>query len=162
MLHDYPTYRQLLVDCRKPKCRGCKKGPSHGPYWFAEWKGKRGKVSTKYVGKRLPYDVAKFYAEQMNGGRPGSNADKVHRAALVELEAYAGGRRVVTRCYPPLHKGGAWSVELACPHHAGSPLPGRGGPPLRLETTTRPKLRELVVCPRCAAVELDAGRRDRQ
>lgn len=142
------TYRQLLVDCRKPKCRGCKRGPSHGPYWYAEWKGRAGRVVTKYVGKRLPYDVAKLYAEQGLVGYEDSNASKVHRAAVTELEAYRGGRRMITRCYPPIDDGKPWRVELdGCPHH------GYLMPPLRLSTTVRPKLRELAACPQCAALE---------
>lgn len=52
------SYRLLMVNCGRCNCRPCRKGPSHGPYWYAERK-KPGdysaypKTQTRYIGKRL-------------------------------------------------------------------------------------------------------------
>lgn len=47
------TYELQRIDCGKKRCQRCRRGPSHGPYWYAYWWSK-GKTRSKYVGKQLP------------------------------------------------------------------------------------------------------------
>jgi hypothetical protein len=48
------TYQLELVNCGKTACKRCKRGPAHGPYWYAYWTDSRGKQHSKYIGKHLP------------------------------------------------------------------------------------------------------------
>jgi hypothetical protein len=48
------TYRLELVRCGKPNCTRCADGPAHGPYWYRYYRGRGGKVVSKYVGKDRP------------------------------------------------------------------------------------------------------------
>ena len=50
------TYRQQHTRCGKERCRKCKEGAGHGPYWYAYW-SEAGRTVSKYVGIHLPSDV---------------------------------------------------------------------------------------------------------
>ncbi|HET7641265.1 MAG TPA: DUF6788 family protein, partial [Ktedonobacteraceae bacterium] len=50
------TYRQQYTRCGKERCRKCKDGAGHGPYWYAYW-SENGRTISKYVGIRLPAHV---------------------------------------------------------------------------------------------------------
>ncbi|HEV7235932.1 MAG TPA: DUF6788 family protein [Ktedonobacteraceae bacterium] len=50
------TYRQQHTRCGKERCRKCKEGAGHGPYWYAYW-SEAGRTVSKYVGIHLPTDV---------------------------------------------------------------------------------------------------------
>src|SRR5450755_2538599 len=50
------TYRQQHTRCGKERCRKCKEGAGHGPYWYAYW-SEAGRTVSKYVGIHLPADV---------------------------------------------------------------------------------------------------------
>jgi len=50
------TYRQQYTRCGKERCRKCKDGVGHGPYWYAYW-SENGRTISKYVGIRLPAHV---------------------------------------------------------------------------------------------------------
>ena len=50
------TYRQQYTRCGKERCRKCKEGAGHGPYWYAYW-SEAGRTVSKYVGIHLPADV---------------------------------------------------------------------------------------------------------
>lgn len=50
------TYQLERVDCGKRRCRRCRGGPSHGPYWYAYYWSK-GRTASKYVGKELPREL---------------------------------------------------------------------------------------------------------
>lgn len=50
------TYRQQYTRCGKERCRKCKDGAGHGPYWYAYW-SENGRTISKYVGIRLPEHV---------------------------------------------------------------------------------------------------------
>ena len=50
------TYRQQHTRCGKERCRKCKEGAGHGPYWYAYW-SEAGRTVSKYVGIQLPADV---------------------------------------------------------------------------------------------------------
>lgn len=83
-LGDYPTFRRQYVDCRKPKCTRCKRGPSHGPYWYAEWKASNGKVRTRYIGKHLPRALARF-VEHMGEGSWKQEARELAAIATLDI-----------------------------------------------------------------------------
>ena len=51
------TYRQQYTRCGKERCRKCKEGSGHGPYWYAYW-SEKGRTVSKYIGTRLPEDLA--------------------------------------------------------------------------------------------------------
>ena len=47
------TYRQQIAHCGKPRCRKCREGGGHGPYWYA-YRTENGVTTRTYVGKHLP------------------------------------------------------------------------------------------------------------
>ncbi len=47
------TYRQEYVRCGKARCKRCREGHGHGPYWYAYW-SEGGRTRSRYVGKTLP------------------------------------------------------------------------------------------------------------
>lgn len=50
------TYRQQFTRCGKQRCRKCKEGAGHGPYWYAYW-SVNGRTVSKYIGKQAPENV---------------------------------------------------------------------------------------------------------
>jgi DNA-binding SARP family transcriptional activator len=50
------TYRQQFTRCGKQRCRKCKEGGGHGPYWYAYW-SENGRTVSKYIGTYLPPDI---------------------------------------------------------------------------------------------------------
>jgi hypothetical protein len=54
---DNKTYRLEGVRCGKENCK-CARGKPHGPYWYSYARVKD-KVTSRYVGKRLPDEVEK-------------------------------------------------------------------------------------------------------
>ncbi len=50
------TYRQQYTRCGKERCRKCREGPGHGPYWYAYW-SENGRTISKYIGAHLPPDL---------------------------------------------------------------------------------------------------------
>src|SRR6266700_7178583 len=50
------TYRQQFTRCGKQRCRKCKEGGGHGPYWYAYW-SENGRTVSKYIGTHLPPDI---------------------------------------------------------------------------------------------------------
>src|SRR6266700_734088 len=51
------TYRQQYTRCGKQRCRKCKEGEGHGPYWYAYW-SEKGRTVSKYIGAHLPDNVS--------------------------------------------------------------------------------------------------------
>ena len=51
------TYRQQFTYCGKASCSKCREGKGHGPYWYA-YISKNGQTVRKYVGRKLPTDIA--------------------------------------------------------------------------------------------------------
>ncbi len=47
------TYHQQVSYCGKPRCRRCREGTGHGPYWYA-YQTVNGRTVRTYVGKELP------------------------------------------------------------------------------------------------------------
>ncbi len=50
------TYRQQYTRCGKQRCRKCRDGEGHGPYWYAYW-SEKGRTLSKYIGVTLPAEV---------------------------------------------------------------------------------------------------------
>jgi DNA-binding SARP family transcriptional activator len=50
------TYRQQYTRCGKERCRKCRDGPGHGPYWYAYW-SENGRTISKYIGIHPPQSV---------------------------------------------------------------------------------------------------------
>ncbi|MFI5274763.1 MAG: DUF6788 family protein [Ktedonobacterales bacterium] len=51
------TYQLQFRKCGKPTCGTCKRGPGHGPYWYAYWR-EGTKLRSGYIGKVQPAGVA--------------------------------------------------------------------------------------------------------
>ena len=47
------TYHQQVSYCGKPRCRRCREGIGHGPYWYA-YQTVNGRTIRTYVGKHPP------------------------------------------------------------------------------------------------------------
>jgi hypothetical protein len=47
------VYRQDFYKCNKERCKKCRDGPGHGPYWSRYW-WEDGKTRKEYIGKNLP------------------------------------------------------------------------------------------------------------
>lgn len=47
------TYHQQVSYCGKPRCRKCREGIGHGPYWYA-YQTIDGQTTRTYIGKHLP------------------------------------------------------------------------------------------------------------
>ena len=50
------TYHQQVSYCGKPRCKKCREGTGHGPYWYS-YQTVNGRTTRTYVGKHLPPDV---------------------------------------------------------------------------------------------------------
>ena len=50
------TYHQQVSYCGKPRCRKCREGIGHGPYWYA-YQTVNGRTIRTYVGKHLPEEM---------------------------------------------------------------------------------------------------------
>ncbi|GCF09590.1 DUF6788 family protein [Dictyobacter arantiisoli] len=59
------TYRQQFTRCGKQRCRKCKEGSGHGPYWYAYW-SENGRTVSKYIGIQLPENAQKDQSLTLN------------------------------------------------------------------------------------------------
>src|SRR5205807_1652598 len=50
------TYHQQVSYCGKPRCRRCREGIGHGPYWYA-YQTVNGRTIRTYVGKHPPAEM---------------------------------------------------------------------------------------------------------
>lgn len=76
------TYRQQYTRCGKQRCRKCKEGPGHGPYWYAFY-SEGGRTVSKYIGIHAPaeLDSAKSSAPRLSG------ADAPDKASPAKTES---------------------------------------------------------------------------
>src|SRR3569833_1029517 len=44
------------VKCGKERCRKCREGPAHGPYWYLYFR-RNGKLTSRYIGKTIPDEL---------------------------------------------------------------------------------------------------------
>src|SRR5438067_13575384 len=86
------TYRQQYTRCGKERCRKCKEGAGHGPYWYAYW-SENGRTISKYIGIRLPADIE--VAQQARKGKLNTPDGR----AEVEATSQIGEPSFVLRIY---------------------------------------------------------------
>ena len=55
-MDDKVTYHQQISFCGKPRCRKCREGIGHGPYWYS-YQVVDGRTIRTYIGKTLPPGV---------------------------------------------------------------------------------------------------------
>ncbi|MDQ6644198.1 MAG: AAA family ATPase, partial [Chloroflexota bacterium] len=55
------TYHQQVSYCGKPRCRKCREGIGHGPYWYA-YTTENGRTTRTYIGKNLPSELQELQA----------------------------------------------------------------------------------------------------
>ncbi len=80
------TYRQQYTRCGKQRCRKCREGVGHGPYWYAYW-NEKGRTISKYVGTNLPTEVqvgAQFIAPSSD---PASSGDLAPSASPTSVDS---------------------------------------------------------------------------
>ncbi len=80
------TYHQQVSYCGKPRCRKCRDGTGHGPYWYA-YQTVDGRTTRKYIGKQLPPNVQ----AELDGGRE-TPAAQVDERAQAQIRIYALGQ----------------------------------------------------------------------
>src|SRR5919108_6027757 len=78
------TYRQQYTRCGKQRCRKCREGRGHGPYWYAYW-SEKGRTVSKYIGTQLPEELERAQAaEEVERAHTqnGANATSQHSPTL--------------------------------------------------------------------------------
>src|SRR5450755_869089 len=93
------TYRQQYTRCGKQRCRKCREGEGHGPYWYAYW-SEKGRTVSKYIGSHLPAELA-----QQTPSEDGAHAPHPTTAASPILRLYLLGQFRVER-----KNGNEWSA----------------------------------------------------
>ncbi|MBE3559443.1 MAG: tetratricopeptide repeat protein [Ktedonobacteraceae bacterium] len=68
------TYHQQVSYCGKPRCRKCREGTGHGPYWYA-YQIVNGRTVRTYIGKQLPPEIQ----AEIQGGLPPPPSHAVER-----------------------------------------------------------------------------------
>src|SRR2546421_7852192 len=73
-MDDKVTYYQQVSFCGKPRCRKCREGIGHGPYWYA-YRSQGGRTTRTYVGKTLPPETTAPPLAALNAlATPGAGA----------------------------------------------------------------------------------------
>ncbi len=77
-MDDFVTYRQQVNFCGKPRCRKCRDGIGHGPYWYAFHMTADGRKERVYIGKDLPPGVTNVEGpnDQSAGGQGARKHDQ--------------------------------------------------------------------------------------
>src|SRR5436853_7343323 len=97
------TYRKQYTRCGKERCRKCKEGDGHGPYWYAYW-SEKGRTISKYVGIHLPVhseatqqqsdEKEKDQAQSMTGKSPVGPLLRVYLLGQFRVERKNGDQWV--------------------------------------------------------------------
>ncbi len=95
------TYRQQFTRCGKARCRKCREGEGHGPYWYAYW-SEKGRTVSKYVGIEPPTHSEAMHQQSDEKDQVSSVA--VQGAAGPLLRVYLLGQFRVER-----RNGNAWN-----------------------------------------------------
>jgi DNA-binding SARP family transcriptional activator len=82
------TYHQQVSYCGKPRCRKCREGKGHGPYWYA-YQTINGHTTRTYIGKNLPPGV-----QVMQESVPVNRAERVPPSTLPNLVADMSSARI--------------------------------------------------------------------
>ncbi|MGH2482215.1 MAG: hypothetical protein ACRDHW_21400 [Ktedonobacteraceae bacterium] len=63
------TYHQQVSYCGKERCRKCREGIGHGPYWYA-YQLVKGRTVRTYIGKNPPADMVRPPKAPQSGANP--------------------------------------------------------------------------------------------
>jgi DNA-binding SARP family transcriptional activator/predicted negative regulator of RcsB-dependent stress response len=74
------TYHQQVSYCGKPRCRKCREGTGHGPYWYA-YQTIEGRTTRTYIGKHLPPE-AQAAMEGQRDSPPSVSASEQEKALI--------------------------------------------------------------------------------
>ena len=77
------TYHQQVSYCGKPRCKKCREGTGHGPYWYS-YQTVNGRTTRTYVGKNLPPDVE---AQMVGNLEPPSVSEAERDQAIIRIYA---------------------------------------------------------------------------
>ncbi|MBO0792286.1 MAG: AAA family ATPase, partial [Ktedonobacteraceae bacterium] len=80
------TYHQQVSYCGKPRCRKCREGVGHGPYWYS-YQTVGGRTTRTYIGKQLPPEVQ----AEMEGQRDTTSPQARERDAAA-IKIYSLGQ----------------------------------------------------------------------
>src|SRR5260370_91492 len=97
------TYRQQFTRCGKQRCRKCKEGAGHGPYWYAYW-SENGRTISKYIGIHLPAGVELTRAEPRANHRQ-SSASELDTSVAASVAAHTTSTRKGAEASPSLSEG---------------------------------------------------------
>src|SRR5690348_5145557 len=75
-MDDFVTYRQQVNFCGKPRCRKCRDGIGHGPYWYAFHVTADGRKERVYIGKNLPPGVTNVEGPVGQSGKRSETNDQ--------------------------------------------------------------------------------------
>lgn len=75
------TYRRQFTRCGKQRCRKCKEGEGHGPYWYSYW-SENGRTVSKYIGTQLPPEIEALQASNQEEPSSSDTASTPVDAAL--------------------------------------------------------------------------------
>lgn len=84
------TYHKQVSYCGKPRCRRCREGIGHGPYWYA-YQTINGRTVRTYVGKDLPVEI------QMAGASEDIREPEAAELAEVVVRLYVLGQFTLER-----------------------------------------------------------------
>ncbi|HEU0002417.1 MAG TPA: DUF6788 family protein, partial [Ktedonobacteraceae bacterium] len=94
------TYHQQVSYCGKPRCRRCREGTGHGPYWYA-YQTVNGRTVRTYVGKELPTELQ----AQATGVAEESSEPRASEVAGAVVRLYVLGQFTLER-----HNGQRWQA----------------------------------------------------
>ncbi len=83
-MSDNVTYHQQVSYCGKARCRKCREGIGHGPYWYA-YRTENGRTIRTYIGKIPPPEVQ---AQQETVLSPDQPAVRVRMLGQFSLERF--------------------------------------------------------------------------
>lgn len=83
------TYRQQYTRCGKQRCRKCKEGAGHGPYWYAYW-SENGRTISKYIGIHAPAEIHQedLHLRPMSANQATITENSVEVASLVKTLSF--------------------------------------------------------------------------
>jgi DNA-binding SARP family transcriptional activator len=89
------TYHQQVTYCGKTRCRKCREGIGHGPYWYA-YQIVNGQTTRTYIGKHLPPEaLATMDVKPTNTGEPamsGNSSSPIPPIATPSLRVFTLGQ----------------------------------------------------------------------
>ena len=77
------TYHQQVSYCGKPRCKKCREGTGHGPYWYA-YQTVDGRTSRTYVGKTLPQEALETI-EGLHPSLPVQRSEQEQEKATIRI-----------------------------------------------------------------------------